>query len=214
MKNLALYCGVKVFFHLFIYECVGNGHFLISGFSCLFNFQGTSGLAMSRSIGDWDAGSVGVIPDPLVDVLDIQEVKTKVLEHLNSAEGGFEACLGGMEAMEIDPASGDIQTKNKQCIEYSEKDIKVFAFSATDGLLDYVPSNIIAKHVARGLYNTGINDEDDDSNDASRIPKTTHPLTSCEDLICAAAQGWQDDKGGRYRDDIAIAVADLESLEE
>ena len=31
-----------------------------------------------------------------------------------------------------------------------------------------------------------------------------------EDLIYAAAQGWQKDKGGRYRDDIAIAITELE----
>ncbi|EEC45740.1 predicted protein [Phaeodactylum tricornutum CCAP 1055/1] len=31
----------------------------------------TIGLAMSRSIGDWEWGSVGVIPDPIVDVVDL-----------------------------------------------------------------------------------------------------------------------------------------------
>jgi serine/threonine protein phosphatase PrpC len=31
-------------------------------------------LAMSRSIGDWEAGKVGVIPDPIVDVIDIDQV--------------------------------------------------------------------------------------------------------------------------------------------
>jgi len=36
------------------------------------------------------------------------------------------------------------------------------------------------------------------------------PLLACEDLIYAAAQGWQEDKQGRYRDDIAISVTDLE----
>jgi serine/threonine protein phosphatase PrpC len=36
-----------------------------------------SGLAMSRSIGDWDAGRVGVIPSPIVDVVDLEEVVKK-----------------------------------------------------------------------------------------------------------------------------------------
>jgi len=33
-----------------------------------------SGLAMSRSIGDWEVGRFGVIPDPIVDVVDIPEL--------------------------------------------------------------------------------------------------------------------------------------------
>lgn len=33
-----------------------------------------SGLAMSRSLGDWDAGRLGVIPNPIVDVVDLQEL--------------------------------------------------------------------------------------------------------------------------------------------
>jgi serine/threonine protein phosphatase PrpC len=36
-----------------------------------------SGLAMSRSIGDWDAGRVGVIPSPIVDVVDLDQVVEK-----------------------------------------------------------------------------------------------------------------------------------------
>ena len=33
-----------------------------------------SGLAMSRSIGDWEVGQYGVIPDPIVHVVDIPEL--------------------------------------------------------------------------------------------------------------------------------------------
>lgn len=33
-----------------------------------------SGLAMSRSLGDWDAGEVGVIPDPIVNVVDLNAI--------------------------------------------------------------------------------------------------------------------------------------------
>jgi serine/threonine protein phosphatase PrpC len=35
---------------------------------------GQSGLAMSRSLGDWDAGKVGVIPNPIVDIVDLNEI--------------------------------------------------------------------------------------------------------------------------------------------
>jgi serine/threonine protein phosphatase PrpC len=33
-----------------------------------------AGLAMSRSLGDWDAARVGVIPNPIVNVVDLQEI--------------------------------------------------------------------------------------------------------------------------------------------
>ncbi|KAL7467716.1 hypothetical protein ACHAXS_007951 [Conticribra weissflogii] len=159
---------------------------------------GMSGLAMSRSIGDWEAGKVGVIPDPLVDILDLKRLKSKVLEKLNST-------CSTSDTVEIDPATGEAKEipNDVDCINYTEKDIRVFAFSATDGLLDYLPEDIIAQHVAKGLY--GVSGEDDDETSVGSL----HLLSSCEDLIYAAAQGWQDDKGGRYRDDIAIAVADL-----
>eukprot|EP00934_Nitzschia_sp_Nitz4_P007428 Nitzschia sp. Nitz4//scaffold116_size91068//26371//27717//NITZ4_004951-RA/size91068-processed-gene-0.23-mRNA-1//1//CDS//3329533557//7418//frame0 len=42
-----------------------------------------SGLAMSRSIGDWTVGKLGVIPDPLVHVVDIPKLVTQQLK-----EGG------------------------------------------------------------------------------------------------------------------------------
>jgi len=38
------------------------------------NTDRMNGLAMSRSIGDWDAGKLGVIPDPTVAVLDILDL--------------------------------------------------------------------------------------------------------------------------------------------
>jgi len=162
----------------------------------------TSGLAMSRSIGDWDAGAVGVIPDPLIDILDTNEIKKRVVAKLN------EACNKDVEEVEIDPASGESSPSAAGCVTYTESDVKIFAISATDGLLDYLPVNAIANHVAKGLYDTAaaINEEGEGVDEK----QTTHPLLVCEDLIYAAAQGWQDDKKGRYRDDIAIAVADLE----
>jgi hypothetical protein len=151
---------------------------------------------MSRSIGDWDAGEVGVVPDPLVDIMDINDIKNKVLEKLNTG-----SCADGEGEVEID-ASGEAKATDSQCVQYSEKDIKVFAISATDGLLDYVPEDIIAKYIAKGLYDRS----EIETEDGKRTP---HPLTACENLIYTAANGWQNDKGGRYRDDIAIAVADL-----
>jgi len=152
----------------------------------------TSGLAMSRSIGDWDAGAVGCIPDPVVDVFDIDVIKKHVLLSLKQSCDVAEA--------EIDPSSGE--TKQNDCPNYTEDDVKIFAVSATDGLLDYLPLDTIASHVAKGLYGKDEGEE------------KVHPLIACEDLIYAAAQGWQNDKGGRYRDDIAISIADMEMASE
>lgn len=151
----------------------------------------TSGLAMSRSIGDWDAGEVGVIPDPMIDILDMKEIKKKVLENLNNDA----SCKDDTATKEInDEPSPVVDT----CLTYTEKDVKIFAISATDGLLDYLPEQDIMRHAGKGLYET------------KGTEGTRHPLLSCEDLIYAAAQGWEKDKGGRYRDDIAMAVVDLE----
>ncbi len=80
---------------------------------------------MSRSIGDWDAGVVGVIPDPLIDILDIKEIKKKILDSLN------ETCIDQTEAVEIDPAKGESKSIG-QCVTYTEEDVKIFAVSATD----------------------------------------------------------------------------------
>ena len=108
----------------------------------------TSGLAMSRSLGDWDAGEVGVIPDPMIDILDIAEIKKKVLENLN------DACKDTAKEVEINPINGEPSPVVDACIAYTEKDVKVFAISATDGLLDYLPEQDIVQHVAKGLYET------------------------------------------------------------
>jgi len=133
---------------------------------------GTNGLAMSRSIGDWAAGEKGVIPDPTVDVIDIKAL----------IEGDREC------SVEVDAASGETSTA-----ELCHGEIEVFAVSATDGLLDFMDINDIAKKVAMSLY-------------ADDGP---HPLSACESLITTAASAWWQAKNGKYRDDIAIAVSKL-----
>ena len=75
-----------------------------------------SGLAMSRSIGDWDAGKLGVIPDPLVKVIDIPELVEAQMDGV---------CQVGIENDGIvEPA----------CSSTSD-DVYVFAVSATDGMM-------------------------------------------------------------------------------
>ena len=143
------------------------------------------------------SGEVGVIPDPLIDIFDISDIKKKVLESLNDK---------GTGEMEINPATGESVPRKAEDVTYTENDVKVFAVSATDGLLDYVPEQAIINHIAKGLYET-VDVVGSKTNDEVQA---SHPLLAAEDLIYAAAQGWQEDKQGRYRDDIAIAVTDLE----
>ena len=118
-----------------------------------------NGLAMSRSIGDWAAGDHGVIPNPNIEVLDVNEL-----------------------------------IQNASRIGSSERsDVEVFAVSATDGLLDFIDVESIAKTIAISLY----------------VEDSAHPLSACESLITTAASSWWQAKSGRYRDDIAIAISKL-----
>lgn len=70
------------------------------------------GLAMSRSIGDWDAP--GVTAEPIVDVLDL----TKLADTL----------LKGKEEFDCDNSA----------LECGPPDVNFFVVSATDGLVDFV----------------------------------------------------------------------------
>jgi hypothetical protein len=81
-----------------------------------------TGLAMSRSIGDWEAGKLGVIPDPIVDVLDLKDVVAAQLD--GTAKEAPEAYVidGRGEITETD-LGGDP----------SLDDVHIFAVSATDG---------------------------------------------------------------------------------
>jgi len=137
----------------------------------------THGLAMSRSIGDWAAGEKGVIPDPTVDILDVAKI------------------IRGGEQCDASSISVDVNGKTRldpSCPE-TDGEIEVFAVSATDGLLDFVTIDNIAKTVATALY----------------IDDSLHPLSACETLITTAANEWWKAKNGRYRDDIAIAISKI-----
>jgi len=181
---------------------------------------GRSGLAMSRSLGDWDAGKVGVVPDPIVDIVDLKEVRKGVVAEWNGAVEKSASCGGnGGAAAEVEiEATGEVKAAADgssdgatSCRKITEDNVKVFAISATDGLLDFLPVDFIARHVAMGLYPSKKGSIPEVSNEGEAAqPPPANPLVACEELIYAAAHGWQTSKGGRYRDDIAIAVADLE----
>lgn len=84
-----------------------------------------SGLAMSRSIGDWEVGKLGVIPDPIVHVVDIPEL---VESQLRPADAPRNATSAG------------------------DDDIHIFAVSATDGMMDFISPEAIGHAVALSLY--------------------------------------------------------------
>ncbi|CAB9523125.1 Protein phosphatase 2C [Seminavis robusta] len=76
------------------------------------------GLAMSRSIGDWDAP--GVIAEPIVDILDLSSLADSV--------------MGGMD---------EYGCTDKEC---GPPMVNLFVVSATDGLMDFVtPQEIVDK---------------------------------------------------------------------
>jgi serine/threonine protein phosphatase PrpC len=92
-----------------------------------------TGLAMSRSIGDWAAGKMGVIPDPIVHVLDIPTIVATEME-------GY-------------------QVENDGSVRSHEEDddVYIFAISATDGMMDYLDEGDIAKILAHSLFEaTGV----------------------------------------------------------
>jgi len=155
-----------------------------------------SGLAMSRSIGDWAAGKLGVIPDPIVDVMEIPQIVEAVIKNETTASGANDDCYVVDEAGELDTSSCSDERKallEEQSNNSQKDDVYIFGVSATDGLMDYLAAEEIAKVLASALFDSG----------------ATHPVTACELLIFSAANGWQQDKQGRYRDDIAIAVSAL-----
>ena len=88
-----------------------------------------TGLAMSRSIGDWEAGKMGVIPNPIVDVLDINKVIANVLRD------------------DIDQVSPKLHAVNGD-----DDDVYLFAVSATDGMMDYLSAIDISRVLAHSLF--------------------------------------------------------------
>ena len=141
---------------------------------------GRTGLAMSRSIGDWDAGKVGVIPDPLVDVVLIQDLLNFDFQSMHSNE-----CVVQEDGTQI----GECVPTN------SNDDIILFAVSATDGMMDELSSQHISEVLAKSFQSDSEN--------------SYHLIKACETLIIEAAIGWQQKNRGHYRDDIAISVSKI-----
>jgi serine/threonine protein phosphatase PrpC len=137
------------------------------------------GVAMSRSIGDWDCQ--GVIAEPIVDVLDIAALAATKL-------ASYKEWCKKAEAEE--KAKPDAEEVDMECDDVHTHDVSFFAISASDGLMDYVKPAGVAHVFAASMY----------------VPENPHPHTASEYLILQAANMWNKVHNGEYRDDIAVAA--------
>jgi serine/threonine protein phosphatase PrpC len=151
-----------------------------------------TGLAMSRSIGDWEAGQMGVIPDPIVDIIDVRSMIARILLEDDGDATDPDAYQVDPVGHILDPAEY-LSTGDHHLVGGEKDDVYLFAVSATDGMMDYLQETQIARVLAHSLFHEA----------------GAHPIAAAEHLIFAAANAWQDAKQGRYRDDIAIAVSAL-----
>ena len=148
-------------------------------------------LAMSRSLGDWAFSKYGVISKPIVDIIDLDDVDETMINPIIDSN--------------VDNVDSDKSDDN-------DNDYHLFAVSATDGLLDYVKPNLLGEILSKALYeyeNQILNmvNRNDLGSQAKSKPKVLYHISSAvEELILRAAQGWYDDYGLEYRDDITIAV--------
>jgi serine/threonine protein phosphatase PrpC len=139
------------------------------------------GLAMSRSLGDWYVQ--GVIAEPIVDVLHVNDIITKALStHADTTCSPSENIIGEQNG------DGD---KGQYCDALDPRDVSIFAISASDGMMDELTPHYIGSIMAESFF-------DNES--------TVHPHSAAEHLVIQAAKGWHR-FGQGYRDDIAISAA-------
>lgn len=108
------------------------------GGSCrvLFTDPGTgdqTGIAMSRSIGDRDVGKYGVIPDPIIDVIDLEELIQERMAKMKASRGILSRLAYGQ---------GD---------DDAVDDVHIFAVSASDGMMDILNPKGIARFLVPSL---------------------------------------------------------------
>ena len=141
----------------------------------------TFAVAMSRSLGDWVVK--GVIPDPTVDVVDIDELIATAQEKFT------QECIA-QQAADQGPEAACRQGEDNASSRFDASEVNILAISATDGMLDYLPLEHIAYVLAASMF----------------VQENPHPFTAAEYLILTAAEHWQQEYQGHYRDDIAVAA--------
>jgi len=111
------------------------------------------GLAMSRSIGDWEWTAVGVIPDPDVRAVNLDNFWS---QHIYEQDGG-----GGE----------------------SEKKKKVFALLGSDGLFDARQAEFVGRHLAYGLFESNIPSYDNDNEENDDVEQQSHDNADQEEAF-------------------------------
>jgi serine/threonine protein phosphatase PrpC len=129
-----------------------------------------TGLAMSRSIGDWEAGKMGVIPDPIVDVLDINNIIANVL--LDDIDDEQDS-----DSYQVNPMP--------HAVNGHGDDVYIFAVSATDGMMDYLSAIEISRVLAHSLF---------DDSGAHPVTAVEHLIFAAANAWQEAKQGrYRDD---------------------
>ena len=161
------------------------------------NKQARGGLAMSRSLGDWDLESKGVIPDPIVDALSISDI---VAAELTSGSASKE------NSCQSDNDEAGSEAGEGTCVADTKKDegiIRIVAISATDGVLDFISPHDIAQEIAASVFGSG---RTADTGSEGSKEASKHLLAAIAELMATSAQGWNKEMRGSYRDDMAISA--------
>jgi serine/threonine protein phosphatase PrpC len=142
------------------------------------------GLAMSRTIGDWKVQ--GVIAEPIVDVVNVAAVVNQAIHNHT------EACRT-QKSYNLRTYTYYEEKLEDACQPLDPSEVHVFAISASDGMLDYLEPSEIAHEMAMSFFDKG----------------GKHPFVAAEHLIITAAEGWDTENRGRYRDDITISACKI-----
>jgi serine/threonine protein phosphatase PrpC len=95
-----------------------------------------TGIAVSRSIGDRDVGKYGVIPDPTIHVIDLEElIQQRVTKQQNSS-----TWMSMISKSPTKPNPVD--------------DVHIFAVSASDGMMDILNPTGVARYLVPSLCHT------------------------------------------------------------
>jgi serine/threonine protein phosphatase PrpC len=158
---------------------------------------GNYGLAMSRSLGDWEAGVLGVIPDPIIHTINIRKLFRKeeeaVITETNQNNDDYHhQCVVSSTGNTCEITDGNHGT------------IAMFVVSGTDGLFDYIEPDIVAEEIASTILHSSIRSASED--DEFPLSSKLNLIETCGKLVLTSANGWNEQSRGAYRDDIAIAV--------
>ena len=116
--------------------------------------------------------------EPIVDILDLNQIVEKALASYS------ESCAETVDGQQ------NTNEKDKYCEFKDSSNVHIFATSISDGMMDYLSPDDVGKTMASAFF------ERDNK---------LHPHSAAEKLVIEAAQGWQGEFQGGYRDDIAIA---------